>query len=294
MKVLRAVSLPFTDLLFHKDDSSTLATMEKGQMSQNRPVPPSPTPVAVNAVLASPHNTCGSKQNRIVWACGIVVVIALVALVVIGFSDRGTLRAHSDVAAPTNSPTQGISPQSTLQRILSKGVLNCAVGHQPGYAARNTSTNEVEGMDVDLCRAIGAAIFGRESFNGKKRKDEPVAYTFVETQERFQSLASGEVDVLLAATTNTLERQVYEPTTKQSFAFTTPYLVNGLMFAGRPGYVECADTLNITNACQEDLSVCVLSATTHRDVVEDILPDATTVEAPTFDAFLQVSTKTIF
>jgi ABC-type amino acid transport substrate-binding protein len=111
----------------------------------------------------------------------------------------------------------------------------------------------------------------------------------VETKQRFSTLAKGEVDILFAATTNTLERQVFEPTTQQSFSFSTPYLHNGVIFAGRPDYVPCADNLNVTSGglCQ-DTKICVLDGTTHREVVGRVLPDASVVIAPTFDSLRQI------
>ena len=191
---------------------------------------------------------------------------------------------------PTNSPTKvNDLVVSTLQNVIAKGFLTCAVASQPGYAARNATTNIVEGFEVDLCRAISAAIFGRELFMQESRSNEPVKYVFVEPMKRFEVLASGEVDILLGATTANYQRQLFEPSTKQSFAFSTPYLINGLIFGGRPEYLECADTLNLTETCQDSLTVCVLRESTHVDVVKELLPSASIVEAPTYDAHLQVS-----
>jgi hypothetical protein len=117
-----------------------------------------------------------------------------------------------------------------------------------------------------------------------------VEYLFVETKQRFTTLAKGDVDVLFAASTYTFERQIFEPTTKRSFSFSTPYLHNGMMFAGRSDFVPCADNLNVTSGACQDTKICILDGTTHRQVVERILPDASIVIAPTYDAFRQIFT----
>ena len=52
------------------------------------------------------------------------------------------------------------------------------------------------GLDVDVCRAVAAAIFG----------DAKVKYVPLSAQQRFTALQSGEVDILSNNTTETLTR----------------------------------------------------------------------------------------
>ncbi|NIO40487.1 MAG: transporter substrate-binding domain-containing protein, partial [Burkholderiales bacterium] len=53
------------------------------------------------------------------------------------------------------------------------------------------------GIDVDVCRAVAAAIFGNA---------DKVKYTPLSAKERFTALQSGEVDMLSRNTTWTLVR----------------------------------------------------------------------------------------
>ncbi len=55
----------------------------------------------------------------------------------------------------------------------------------------------MKGIDVDICRAVAAAVFGDAS---------KVRYTPTTAQQRFTALQSGEVDILSRNTTWTLGR----------------------------------------------------------------------------------------
>lgn len=85
----------------------------------------------------------------------------------------------------------------TLDAVKKKGFVQCGVHTGlPGFGIAN-SKGEWEGIDVDMCKAIAAAVFGDSS----KYKTTPVT-----TQQRFTALQSGEVDVLTRNTTATLTR----------------------------------------------------------------------------------------
>jgi hypothetical protein len=72
-----------------------------------------------------------------------------------------------------------------------------------------------------------------------------------------------------------MERQVFEPTTGQGFAFSVPYLHNGLKFGGIPEYVACTDNATMSNddVC-DGLNACVLDGTTHADIIAEKFPDS--------------------
>jgi len=82
-----------------------------------------------------------------------------------------------------------------------------------------------------------------------------------------------------------MERDLYEPTTGVGFDFSTPYLYNGMGFAGQPDFVECAENSNAT-ACA-DMLVCVLDSTTYVDLVTTLLPEASVTVTPDADAFYE-------
>lgn len=85
----------------------------------------------------------------------------------------------------------------TLDKIKARGELVCGVNTGLGGFSVADSSGKWSGFDVDMCKAIAAAIFGDA---GKTR--------FVPTSEqvRFTALQSGEVDVLTRNSTWTIQR----------------------------------------------------------------------------------------
>src|SRR5688572_25458342 len=84
-----------------------------------------------------------------------------------------------------------------LDQIKSKGFVQCGVTQGlPGFSNPDDKGNWT-GFDVDLCRAIAAAIF-----------DDPTKVRFspLTAKDRFTALQSGEIDVLSRNTTWTLSR----------------------------------------------------------------------------------------
>ncbi len=103
------------------------------------------------------------------------------------------------------------------QRIVDRGSLICGVNDVlPGFGFKSES-GEFSGFDVDICRAIAAAILGDAN-----------AVTFRPTTgaDRPTVLASGEVDLLSRNTTFTLSRDVDWGST---FAPTTFFDGQGIM-----------------------------------------------------------------
>jgi general L-amino acid transport system substrate-binding protein len=91
----------------------------------------------------------------------------------------------------------GAAQAGTLEDVRAKGHLQCGVSQGlPGFSNPDQNGNWV-GLDVDLCRAVAAAVFG----NANKVKYSPLS-----AKERFTALQSGEVDILSRNTTWTLVR----------------------------------------------------------------------------------------
>ncbi len=91
----------------------------------------------------------------------------------------------------------GIGHAATLDDVKAKGHVQCGVSQGlPGFSNPDTQGNWT-GIDVDVCRAVAAAVFGDA---GK------VKYTPLSAKERFTALQSGEVDMLSRNTTWTLVR----------------------------------------------------------------------------------------
>ena len=87
--------------------------------------------------------------------------------------------------------------QSTLDAVKSKGYLQCGVNTGLAGFSQPDSKGVWRGIDVDLCRAVAAAVFGDAA---------KVRYTPLTAQQRFTALQSGEVDILARNTTWTIVR----------------------------------------------------------------------------------------
>jgi general L-amino acid transport system substrate-binding protein len=84
-----------------------------------------------------------------------------------------------------------------LDNVKSKGFIQCGVSQGlPGFSSPDDKGNWT-GLDVDVCRAMAAAIF-----------DDPtkVRFTPLTAKDRFTALQSGEIDVLSRNTTWTSSR----------------------------------------------------------------------------------------
>lgn len=86
---------------------------------------------------------------------------------------------------------------ATLDAVKAKGFVQCGVSTGlPGFSSADEKGNWT-GIDVDICRATAAAVFGDA---------DKVKYTPLTAKERFTALQSGEIDMLSRNTTWTLTR----------------------------------------------------------------------------------------
>ena len=93
--------------------------------------------------------------------------------------------------------TGAAASAATLDDVKAKGFVQCGVSQGlPGFSNPDADGNW-SGLDVDLCRAVAAAIFG---------DGEAVKFTPLSAKERFTALQSGEVDLLSRNTTWTMSR----------------------------------------------------------------------------------------
>jgi len=145
-------------------------------------------------------------------------------------------------ALSTGTVHAGAPPQSTLDAVRAKGFVQCGVNTGLAGFSQPDSKGEWRGLDVDLCRAVAAAVFGDAT---------KVRFTPLTAQQRFTALQSGEIDVLSRNTTWTLSRD-----TSLGFNFTgaTYYDGQGFMVPRK---------LNIKSAKQlNGATVCVQPGTT--------------------------------
>jgi general L-amino acid transport system substrate-binding protein len=130
----------------------------------------------------------------------------------------------------------------TLQKVKERGTLVCGVSQGLlGFSAPDERGNW-SGFDVDLCRALAAAIFN----DAAKVKFVPLS-----ADARFEALRSGEIDVLSRNSTWTLSR---ESGLKVSFAAVTYFDGQGFLVR---------NALDLTSALElNGKKVCVQSGTT--------------------------------
>ncbi|MFA5552530.1 MAG: amino acid ABC transporter substrate-binding protein [Trueperaceae bacterium] len=132
--------------------------------------------------------------------------------------------------------------QSRFNEIKARGELRCGVNATlSGFGSVDSAGNFV-GFDVDLCKAIAAAVFGDAN---------AVVYRTLTAGERPTALQSGEIDVLIRNTTRTSSR---ETDWGANFGPTTYYDGQGFMVRRDSGINSLQDF--------EGRSICVQSGTT--------------------------------
>ncbi|MDO6964018.1 amino acid ABC transporter substrate-binding protein [Rhizobium alvei] len=131
----------------------------------------------------------------------------------------------------------------TLEDVKAKGFVQCGVNgsNLAGFGAQDSSGNW-SGLDVDLCRAVAAAVFGDAT---------KVKYTPLSAKDRFPALQSGEIDMLARNTTWTVSRD-----SQLGFDFRAVNYYDGQGFMV-PKKLEVKSALELSGA-----AVCVQSGTT--------------------------------
>lgn len=131
-------------------------------------------------------------------------------------------------AVEANSDASSSDVSAEVQKIIDNGVFKVGVKVDvPKFGYKDTATNEVEGLEVDIAKAIAKEILGDES------KVETQAVT---AKTRGPLLDNGEIDAVIATFTITDER-------KQSYNFSDPYFTDGvgLLVKKDSGYTTLKD-----------------------------------------------------
>jgi len=125
--------------------------------------------------------------------CWIVCLAAVLSACSRGVTDG------SSPALAAGARTTIASGTPTLDGVRRKGFVQCGV--TTGVAGFSTpdARGEWRGLDVDVCRAIAAAVLGEAT---------KVRFTPLTAAQRFTALQTGEVDVLSRITTITFQRDV--------------------------------------------------------------------------------------
>jgi general L-amino acid transport system substrate-binding protein len=117
-----------------------------------------------------------------------------------GDEDEGQVDA--DATQTEGQPGQEAPAEGLLQAIVDRGTLRCGVNNTvPGFGFE-TAEGQIEGFDIDFCRAFAAAVFATDD------PQEGTHYELipVDADARFNALRAGEFDVLVRNTTWTSSR----------------------------------------------------------------------------------------
>jgi putative glutamine transport system substrate-binding protein len=165
----------------------------------------------------------------------------LAAALAIGLG-AALLPGHVRAAAP-----------ATLDQIKARGTLKIGVKYDaPPFGSLNPRTNQVEGLEIDLARAIAGKVLG----DPKK-----VDFVQVTSQNRIPLLQNGDIDMFVATATITPQRL-------QEIAFSDVYYRSGqslLVKKGSPvkSYRDLAGR-----------SVCTVTGSTPEQTIRRLVPKA--------------------
>ncbi len=143
---------------------------------------------------------------------------------------------------PTDTVEVTQSAGGRLAAVQAAGTLECGGNDTlPGFGIIDAD-GAFSGFDIDFCKVIAAAVLG---------DSEAINVTPLVAAQRFPTLQSGEIDVLIRNTTWTASRDGAE---QANFLQTTFYDGQGFMVRADSGIASLEDAANTT--------ICVLQGTT--------------------------------
>ncbi|RDE08496.1 amino acid ABC transporter substrate-binding protein [Pelagibacterium lacus] len=158
----------------------------------------------------------------------------------------GTALPAPAVAQPVVSAPFTIS---TLETVRTRGYVICAAtGLLPGFA-QVSPEGLWSGFDIDICRAIAAAVFGDPS---------KVEFRPLSGQSRFAHLATGDIDVVSRNAAWTMARDTQYGVTYAGVSF---YDGQAFMVPDRVGAVSAYEL--------EDITICVAGGSESETMMEE-------------------------
>lgn len=191
--------------------------------------------------------------HRFLALLGLVLAFSLIAASCGNDDDDGAAPEAPEATAASTEAPEAPEPEETvtvvpaqdggtLQAVKDRGYVLCGSRDDvPGFALLNEN-GEYEGFDIDMCRAVAAAIFGDA---------DAVEIVPVTSAERFTALAAGQFEVMNRNTTWTATR---DGTEGANFLFTTYYDGQGLMVPASTDFTTLDDLA--------DANICVSTGTT--------------------------------
>ncbi len=176
----------------------------------------------------------------------LVLLLALVLALAACTSDADEPTTTTAAGDAGDQTTTTAAPEaasgSVLAAVVDRGSLRCGVNQAvPGFGLIDADGN-FAGFDIDYCKAVATAVLG---------DPEAVEYIPLDAAQRFTSLQSGEIDVLIRNTTFTATRDGAEGAT---FLTTTFYDGQGMMVRAEDNITSIEDLA--------DTAICVLTGTT--------------------------------
>ena len=185
-------------------------------------------------------------RRNFIKAFGAAATVAGLGLAGCSGGDSGSGSASGDNA-------------SKLQTIKGRGVLNCGVKADVlGYGYLNTETNEYEGLEIDLCYQIAAAVL--ETTYEEAKEQGLCEFTTVTPSTRGTLIDSGQLDIVAATYTIT-------PVREEDWDFSTPYRTDsvGIMVKSANGWTSMEDL--------DGQTIGVSTGSTTQQLVEQMIED---------------------
>lgn len=192
--------------------------------------------------------------------------IQVFGLAALGIAGAGSLAGCGGNAGSGSSDTS-----SKLEAVKSRGKLKAGVKKDViGYGYLNTATNEYEGLEIDLCYQIAAAVLGVSYDEAKEQK--LVEFTDVTPKTRGPLIDNDQLDIICATYTITDER-------KKSWDFSTPYRTDhvGILVKKAAGMKSMADL--------DGKIIGVSQGSTTKDLVSEMFKDQGVDATPSFQEF---------
>ena len=189
---------------------------------------------------------------------------------ILSVASMGTLAGCGSSSDGKSGSASG-SSDSKLAAIKDRGKLKCGVKKDViGYGYLDTKTKKYEGLEIDLCYQIAAAVLG-VSYDEAVEKGL-CEFTDVTPKTRGPLIDNDQLDIIAATYTITDER-------KKSWDFSTPYRTDhvGILIKKKSGMTKMADL--------DGKVIGVSQGSTTKDLVLQMLKDQNVDATPEFKEF---------
>lgn len=189
---------------------------------------------------------------------------------ILSVASMGTLAGCGSSSDGKSGSASG-SSDSKLAAIKDRGKLKCGVKKDViGYGYLDTKTKKYEGLEIDLCYQIAAAVLG-VSYDEAVEKGL-CEFTDVTPKTRGPLIDNDQLDIIAATYTITDDR-------KKSWDFSTPYRTDhvGILIKKKSGMTKMADL--------DGKIIGVSQGSTTKDLVLQMLKDQNVDTTPEFKEF---------